>query len=259
LIFQGWLQYESIYGDLIQVQKARHIIYTQRLKLTKNQEKALVNQAEVDAKEEQKRERLREKDRKNKAKIRAANKNKRLAETQHDNDNDDDNDSDLEFESKKAKGSHEESSKRPIILVSNLASTTTEEDLLNHFQDCGAIDQINLSSSNTSAYITFKHPIALEKAETKHNSSLNSIEIKITYPHIKESNNVLYASNLPESVGIEELKNLFNKYGNLIQIRLPSKRQGSTRGFAYIHFEKDEDASNALELNGSKLEQMEIY
>lgn len=63
----------------------------------------------------------------------------------------------------------------------------------------------------------------------------------------------LFVGNLPWTATTEELKEMFTKFGNVVDVKvLMDKYTGKSKGFGFIEFENDADADKAIEtLNGS--------
>ncbi|TKS88307.1 Polyadenylate-binding protein 1 [Collichthys lucidus] len=75
----------------------------------------------------------------------------------------------------------------------------------------------------------------------------------------KEFTNV-YVKNFGEDMDDEKLRELFNKYGNSMSIRVMTDDNGKSRGFGFVSFERHEDAQKAVdEMNGKELNGKLIY
>ncbi|XP_068188364.1 polyadenylate-binding protein 1A-like [Antennarius striatus] len=75
----------------------------------------------------------------------------------------------------------------------------------------------------------------------------------------KEFTNV-YVKNFGEDMDDEKLRDLFNKYGNAMSIRVMMDDSGKSRGFGFVSFERHEDAQKAVdEMNGKELNGKLIY
>jgi RNA recognition motif-containing protein len=57
----------------------------------------------------------------------------------------------------------------------------------------------------------------------------------------------LFVGNLPYSVDMSEVEQLFSEFGTITNVRLASNPDGTTRGFAHIEFLNKEDAIAAYE------------
>ncbi|KAM8766291.1 polyadenylate-binding protein 1A-like [Acanthopagrus latus] len=75
----------------------------------------------------------------------------------------------------------------------------------------------------------------------------------------KEFTNV-YVKNFGEDMDDEKLREVFNKYGNAMSIRVMTDDNGKSRGFGFVSFERHEDAQRAVdEMNGKELNGKLIY
>ncbi|XP_047460527.1 polyadenylate-binding protein 1A-like isoform X2 [Mugil cephalus] len=75
----------------------------------------------------------------------------------------------------------------------------------------------------------------------------------------KEFTNV-YIKNFGDDMDDEKLREVFNKYGNAMSIRVMTDDTGKSRGFGFVSFEKHEDAQKAVdEMNGKEFNGKLIY
>ena len=82
----------------------------------------------------------------------------------------------------------------------------------------------------------------LLKNKRKRETDLNDYE----YEDENISNNKLLIKNIAFEANKEELRKLFKVYGQVKNLRLPSKIDGSHRGFAFIEFMSHEEAQKAF-------------
>jgi len=70
----------------------------------------------------------------------------------------------------------------------------------------------------------------------------------------------IYVGNLPFSVTLDRLKELFSKYGKIKDaIVMADKFTGRSRGFGFVTFANDSDADKALaEMNNKNVEGREL-
>lgn len=70
----------------------------------------------------------------------------------------------------------------------------------------------------------------------------------------------LFVGNLPWSLTSEALKEMFAKFGEVVEaIVIMDRMSGRSKGFGFVTFAKKEDAEKAMkELNGTKIEDREI-
>ncbi len=67
----------------------------------------------------------------------------------------------------------------------------------------------------------------------------------------------IYVGNLSPDVGKDDLTEIFNKFGEVTEIRLiKDKFRGKFKGFAFIEMPSDEQAKKAIEeINGQELKE----
>lgn len=57
----------------------------------------------------------------------------------------------------------------------------------------------------------------------------------------------IFVANLPDNFSIPELKEVFKKYGELKDVRIPTDRKtGKLKNFAFITFKKEEDTKKVV-------------
>lgn len=66
--------------------------------------------------------------------------------------------------------------------------------------------------------------------------------------------NKIFVGNLPFKVDDQELQDVFGKFGEISEIKIPTDREsGRARGFAFITFETQQAAQEALSMDNQKL------
>lgn len=73
-------------------------------------------------------------------------------------------------------------------------------------------------------------------------------------------NKKLFVANLPWSVNNEGLKDMFSKFGEVMEAEVISDRtSGRSKGFGFVTFQNEEDAKKAIEeMNGKEVEGRKI-
>jgi cold-inducible RNA-binding protein len=73
------------------------------------------------------------------------------------------------------------------------------------------------------------------------------------------SKNKIYVGNLPFSSTEADLSDLFSQHGSIVECKLIADRySGRSKGFAFITFSSDEDASSALSKDGYEIDGRQI-
>ena len=65
----------------------------------------------------------------------------------------------------------------------------------------------------------------------------------------------IYVGNLPFNLGEEDLKEIFEEYGEVASAKVISdKFSGRSKGFGFVEMDSDDDANNAIkELNNAEV------
>ncbi|KAF6717922.1 Polyadenylate-binding protein 4 [Oryzias melastigma] len=75
----------------------------------------------------------------------------------------------------------------------------------------------------------------------------------------KEFTNV-YIKNFGDEMEDERLKEMFEKYGKTLSVKVMTDSSGKSRGFGFVSFEKHEDANKAVEeMNGTELNGKTVF
>lgn len=70
----------------------------------------------------------------------------------------------------------------------------------------------------------------------------------------------LFVGNISWSASKEDLENIFAQHGELAEVILIKDENGRSKGFGFIEFVNDEDASNALKaLNGFEIDGRALF
>jgi cold-inducible RNA-binding protein len=75
----------------------------------------------------------------------------------------------------------------------------------------------------------------------------------------REMKNQLFVGNLPFSANEDDLRDFFSSCGEVTEVRMPTdKITGRMRGFGFVSFATEQEAQNALSLNGKDLKGREL-
>nr|CAG8479902.1 14210_t:CDS:10 [Entrophospora candida] len=247
-IFNEWEQFEHHYGTLDTIESAHQFIRKQSKIVTHRREKAVLQtQAEdpsfkmIESEQSTKLVEIRDSSGDELNKKRKAKEELLVEETPS---------------TKRNKGQNHEKIKRDrefaTVIVSNLPQDVTEGKLKSMFHDCGKIREVRLKNetddSQKLAFIEFVNRESVLAALTKDKKRIDENEISV----YRTSERTLFVTNFPESTDLHEL---FKKYGEIIEIRVPNKVVKKRR-FAYVEF-KDRVfyhlSHSALELNDYEL------
>ena len=158
------------------------------------------------------------------------------------------------------------------IFIKNLSFQTTKEAIKAHFQPIGNIKSVRIITNNGLpcgyGFVEFDTEKTANKALRNLNNSIldeHSLQLSeskstIQLPKKREREEETKKTDLdPEDVRTKllvknlafeatssELKEVFQNYGEVKSVRLPTKTSGGHRGFAFIEFISHEDAESAL-------------
>ncbi|XP_069769074.1 squamous cell carcinoma antigen recognized by T-cells 3 [Narcine bancroftii] len=168
---------------------------------------------------------------------------------------------------------HDNSKDDLTVFVSNLAYSmpSPEEKMRELFESFGQIRDIRPVYSNRGhfrgyCYVEFKENVAAANALKLDRQELEgrpmfvspcvdktkNPEFKVFRYSTSLEKHKIFISGLPFSCTREDLEEICKEYGNLKEIRLVTNRSGKPKGLAYVEFENETQASQAvLKLDGT--------
>lgn len=136
------------------------------------------------------------------------------------------------------------------IVVMNLPVDTTEIRLRQYFRECGTINSLNLTSDahqeSATAWIEFESKEDVRTAQTKDMSIFDDRAIEVQV----DSGSKLYVCNFPPTADESWLREIFQQYGDIVDVRFPSLKYNAHRRFCYVQFRSSADAQAATKLDG---------
>ena len=158
--------------------------------------------------------------------------------------------------------SEDEQKKMRTVFVSNLDFSLTEDHLRQCLETSGPILDVRLVKKATGeskgfAFIEFEKFEDAQAALKRDNEPLEGRPMYVSVcdaerrtPAFKYDTglekNKLYVSSLDPSVTRQELQEIFGKFGKLLEVRIPTYRNGHTKGIAFVDFEDEVSAATAL-------------
>lgn len=139
------------------------------------------------------------------------------------------------------------------VMVSGLPVVTDDRDadevlekIEALFKDCGEISEITgprvpAGSQSSAALIEFADRSSIPAAHTKDKKRIDGqfVQVDLGYEC------TLYVTNFSEEADDHWIRTLFSPYGDIFDVRWPSKRYASNRRFCYVQFTTQQSATSA--------------
>jgi polyadenylate-binding protein len=117
---------------------------------------------------------------------------------------------------------------------------------------------INTQRSLGYAYVNFQAPADAERAleQLNYTEIIPGRIIRIMWssrdPNTRRATGTnLFVKNLDASVNTRQLRDIFATFGTILSCKLAMDENGVSRGYGFVHFEKEESAKKAMNLNGT--------
>ncbi|KAF7505670.1 hypothetical protein GJ744_000519 [Endocarpon pusillum] len=137
------------------------------------------------------------------------------------------------------------------ILVQNLPEDVTELKLRQFFRDCGRLNSLKIIQQNgTSAVIEFDAREAALFAQTRDGKDFEGQPLHIQLG----SGSTIFVSNFPPTADEGYIRELFDRFGQIVDVRFPSLKYNTHRRFCYVQFRLNEQAQAATELDGQQMD-----
>ncbi|KAL3872487.1 hypothetical protein ACJMK2_040409 [Sinanodonta woodiana] len=142
------------------------------------------------------------------------------------------------------------------LIVNYLPQTLADDDFFSLFQNIGPVRKAKIVRDKVTGYsygfgfVEFVHDIDAQRAvESLNGMQLENKRIKVAYSReggdVKGAN--LYIRNLPKNFTEENLKQLFSKYGSIVQSRVLTDNQTKeSKCIAFVLFGKKSHAEVAM-------------
>lgn len=170
---------------------------------------------------------------------------------------------------------HDTNKNNITVFVSNLSfnMSNPEQQLKNVFSGCGEIADVRVIYNNKGTfrgycYVEFTDEKSALDALKMDRQELNGRPMFVSpcvdknkkpdFKVFKYSTTLekhkLFVSGIPFSCTKEEVEEVFKEHGTITQIRLVTNRSGKPKGLAYVEYENEAQASQAvIKLNGTKI------
>jgi RNA recognition motif-containing protein len=159
--------------------------------------------------------------------------------------------------------------------VKNVPASASEGQVRTHFESCGSIDRLTMNDEVVS--ITFSTAEGAELALAKSGSAIGGARVEvIVSPSVPRNSNrapraaadgdepragrarsrpeaspaavssLIWVGGLPSSVDEAAVRKMYATYGKISEVVIKHMRDSAKPSFAYVRFETDAAASNAL-------------
>lgn len=142
------------------------------------------------------------------------------------------------------------------VIVQRLPQSATQTKVRQFFSDAGNVRNVTMKPEKDSmvAIVEFETSEEAEYALTKEAKGFEGHEITIK----RGQSTTLYVANYPAHADEEYIRKLFEKYGEILNVRFPSLKYNTHRRFCYIQFADADDAIAATKLDGSDVEGLKL-
>lgn len=209
LIFEEWLQFEQIHGDIDSYKKALLISNKEMSKIVSSR---IADQATLLAQEPQ----------------------------EHDDESPTHKKRKTQISLEEVKRSREDF----CVKVSNLPDNTDKEQLSKYFEECGTINNISLfvKGGKQFATIEFTNEQEVFTAMTKSLKKFGETTIAVN----RSLQCTIFVTNYPPSTSQQDIREMFSEVGTIVNIRFPLQKSDRVRRFCYIEYADPELASKAI-------------
>lgn len=150
------------------------------------------------------------------------------------------------------KSDNDESQFQTNLIINYLPQSLTDNEFLKIFERVGPVAQSKIIRNKNNSYsygfgfITYYNSADSQKAISQLNGlQLKNKRIKVALsrqPCDEIKNSKIYIKNLPQTINVESLNQIFGKYGKIIQSNIIENK-----GIAFILFDKREQSEKAIE------------
>jgi polyadenylate-binding protein len=148
--------------------------------------------------------------------------------------------------------------------VSNLAENVSDGMLFEFFKEMGSVVSLRVIKDDNGkslgyAYVNFNTSEEAERAIGQLNGvEFNGLPVSISSQKRRSGKNTVFVSNLPPGTTNDELVELFSEFGNVTSYKIVTN-SNTTRLQGYVEFETEEEMKNAINNQGVRLRNYEVY
>ncbi|CAG9319921.1 unnamed protein product [Blepharisma stoltei] len=157
------------------------------------------------------------------------------------------------------------------VFVGNFDEKVEWKDLKRHMESAGEVTRVDIIKSNDGkskgcAIVAYASALEAQRAlQQLDNTLFNGTSIKVREDQVARRSrsprkkNQIYIKNLPYFVTWQQLKEVFNNFGEIVRVDIPIDTNKRSKGYGFITFQTDEQAQRAIEsmnnaeFNGRKI------
>ncbi|KAK9453760.1 hypothetical protein V1511DRAFT_461805 [Dipodascopsis uninucleata] len=129
------------------------------------------------------------------------------------------------------------------VIVQDLPSGISESKIKHFFKDCGPIKSIKIvhEGDTSTATVEFEKSSDTLTAQTRDQKKIDGMVVTVRIG----LNTTLWVTNFPSMADENYIRQIFSKYGEIVDIRFPSLSVNNNRRFCYLQYKNQEDAIKA--------------
>ncbi|KAK5099138.1 Splicing factor [Exophiala xenobiotica] len=128
------------------------------------------------------------------------------------------------------------------VLVGNLPEHVSEAKVRQYFSNCGVVKALKMLEGGTSALVEFDDDQAAQYALSRDRQQFEDAIISV----VLDTGSTVFLTNYAPETGENEIRQLLQKYGEIISVRLPSLQGNKKRRFCYVQFKLPGEAQDAV-------------
>ncbi|XP_001946245.2 squamous cell carcinoma antigen recognized by T-cells 3 isoform X2 [Acyrthosiphon pisum] len=264
-----WIRYETLYGDLDTLLNCKEKYKTKMKQVQETHEKDPKTENKIGTKEKEAKKRKWDEKEPTKTHNEKSNGNFKVPYAKNDNKQESESSPVKKFKTteinldKGGRHMEVEGKENRSVFVSNLDFAVTELEVKDALSSVGHCEVLLVRDfkgrSKGFGYVLFEKPEMVEEALKKDRESVNNRPMFVSkcqpdkqsrssglrFPTELEKNK-LFVKGLPFTCTKTDIENIFKPYGALKDVRVVTFRNGHSKGLAYVDFEDEVSAAQAL-------------